>query len=53
MRMPRLKWPDITPPPPGVPHKPLHVRLAWMAGLWAASLSVLLAVAWVIRTVLL
>ncbi len=53
MRMPRMKWPDIVPPAPDTPLKPLHVRLAWMAGLWAASVSTLLAVAWVIRTVLL
>jgi hypothetical protein len=53
MPMPKLKWPDVTPPPADAPRKPFLVKLGWMAAIWAASLSVLLAVAWVIRTVLL
>jgi hypothetical protein len=48
-----LRWPEITPPPPGEPMPPLRSRLAWMAGLWAASVLVLLAVAWLLRKALL
>lgn len=53
MPLPRLRWPEVTPPPPGAPRKPLLVRLGWMALIWLASISVLLAVAWLIRAVLL
>lgn len=52
MKPSRLKWPDITAPPPGEPQAPLHVRLLWMAAIWAASILGVLAVAGVLRLVL-
>jgi hypothetical protein len=48
----RLKWPDITPPPPGTPPRPLGERLLWMAAIWAISVLVLLSIAWLLRLVL-
>jgi len=37
-------------PVPGSPEeRPLWRRLAWMAAIWAASVAVLGAVAWVLR----
>jgi hypothetical protein len=53
MKLPRLRWPEIAPPPDDAPPRPLYVRLGWMLALWAASLLVLTAVAWVLRSWLL
>lgn len=36
-------------PPEAEPEPPLRQRLAWMVGIWAASVAVLGAVAYVIR----
>lgn len=45
-------WPQITAPNPGEPLPPLWQRLAWMAGIWLASVSALLLVAQLLRWVL-
>ena len=52
MKRHRLRWPIITAPQPGVPPPPLWVRLAWMAGIWAASIALLLLVALLLKAVL-
>ncbi|HZF96750.1 MAG TPA: DUF2474 domain-containing protein [Pseudoxanthomonas sp.] len=53
MKLPRPRWPQIIPPSADAPPRPLYVRLGWMLAIWCASLLVLTAVAWVLRTVLL
>ncbi len=52
----------MKPPPPKAcapsaqrgdePERPLRLRLAWLVGLWAASVGVLLALATLLRWVL-
>jgi hypothetical protein len=52
MKPRRFHWPAIATSQPGVPLAPLWVRLAWMAGIWAASVITLLLVALLLRLVL-
>ncbi len=52
MKSHRLRWPAITAAHPDEPLSPLWRRLLWMVGIWAASITALLAVAMVLRWVL-
>lgn len=52
MKLPRPKWPDIGAPTDGDSQAPFGMRLLWMAGIWTASILVLLAIAMLLRFVL-
>ena len=52
MKSHRFRWPAITASHSNEPLPPLWSRLLWMAGIWAASIAALLAVAMVLRWVL-
>ena len=52
MKLPPFHWPSIATAQPDRRLPPLWSRLLWMAGIWAASITVLLAVAMVLRWVL-
>ena len=52
MKLPCLRWPAIGIAPSATALPPLWRRLLWMAGIWAASVTTLLALAMVLRWVL-
>jgi hypothetical protein len=52
MKRPLLRWPVITADRLDELQAPLWSRLLWMAGIWAASIAVLLVIAMGLRWVL-
>jgi len=50
-KIPSLRWPAIAQPS-NQPSKPLSARLLRMVGIWAASVSELLLIAYVLRWVM-
>ena len=52
MKLPRLRWPEISPPQESDLPAPFGKRLLWMAGIWVASVLALLAVAMLLRLLL-
>jgi len=52
MKRPPLRWPEIRAQRQDAPLPPLHVRLMWMALIWAGSVAALIAVAMLLRLVL-
>lgn len=52
MKRPALRWPIVAESPRGARKPSLWRQLAWMAGIWLASTSALLLVAWLLRVAL-
>ncbi len=52
MKTHRLRWPEIADVPRDETPQPLWRRLLWMAGIWAATIGVLLLVSMLLRLVL-
>jgi hypothetical protein len=48
-----VSWPQIAPADPDEPPRALTARLLWMAAIWAASVVAMLALALVLRLLLL
>lgn len=48
-----VRWPQIAPADSNEPPRALTLRLLWMAAIWGASVVAVLALALVIRLILL